>query len=104
MKKELHDGRSIAMEVMLQVNNGLVALLPNCFSFARDALCTKDFRMYADDKHFLVVGPIEDTDPSALGQVSRRPPQKIVLQLLCARMLKTEDLTPLGIDAGHDVL
>ena len=68
------------------------------------ALAAKDLRMHADDQHFLVIGAVEDADPSALRQVARGAPQKIVLQFRRAGMLEAEDLAALRIDARHHVL
>src|ERR1043165_3768319 len=60
--------------------------------------------MNADDQYLFVVRPIENPDPTALGEASRSAPQKIVLQLLRTRVLEAEDLAALRIDAGHHVL
>ncbi len=63
----------------------------------------ENLRMDAGDQHLLVIRSIEDADPPALGQIARGTPQKIVLQLLRARMFEAEYLTALRIDAGHYV-
>ena len=59
--------------------------------------------MHVDDEHFLVIGPIEDADPSTLRQAAGGAPEKIVFQFFGARLLEAEHLTALRIDAGHDV-
>ncbi len=59
--------------------------------------------MHADDQHLLVVGAVEDADPPAFGQIARRAPEKVVLQLRGAGMLEAEDLAALRIDARHHV-
>ena len=57
--------------------------------------------MNPNDKNFLIVRAVENTDTAALGQGARGAPQKIMVQLLQARMLETEDLATLRIDTGH---
>ena len=59
--------------------------------------------MHWNDQNFLVIGTVEDADPAALGKAARRAPEKVMLQIFGARMLKTEDLAAFRIDAGHDV-
>ena len=59
--------------------------------------------MNPNDKNFLIVRAVENTDTAALGQGARGAPQKIMVQLLQARMLETEYLATLRIDTGHDV-
>ena len=59
--------------------------------------------MDPNDEHLLVVGTVEDPDPPALGKPGCRAPEKVVLELLGARLLEAEDLTALRIDPGHDV-
>jgi hypothetical protein len=41
-------------------------------------LCVGQLRMYAHDQHFLVVAPVEDADPPALGQSLRTAPREVV--------------------------
>ena len=57
--------------------------------------------MHADDQHFLVIGTVEDADPSAFRQIARGAPEKIVLQFGGAGMLEAEHLAALRVDAGH---
>jgi hypothetical protein len=59
--------------------------------------------MHPDDQHFLVIGTIEDADPPAFRQMTGRAPEKIMFQLLGARLFETENLAALRIDPGHDV-
>jgi hypothetical protein len=51
--------------------------------------------MHADDQHLLVIGTVEDADPSAFRQVAGRSPEKIVLQFGGAGMLEAEYLAAL---------
>jgi hypothetical protein len=60
--------------------------------------------MHPDDQHLLVIGSVEDPDPPALREISGRAPKKVVLQFRRARMLETEYLAALRIDAGHYML
>ena len=55
------------------------------------------------DEHFLIIGTVENADASALGQVAGGSPQKVVLQLLRAGVLKAEYLAALRIHARHDM-
>ncbi len=55
------------------------------------------------DEHFLIVGAIEDADPSAFRQTARRTPEKIMVQFLRTGMLEAEHLAALGIDPRHHV-
>jgi hypothetical protein len=52
----------------------------------------------------LVVGAVEDPDAAALGQGLDRPPQEVVVQLLAGGLLEGDDVHPLGVHPGHDVL
>ena len=54
--------------------------------------------MNPNDKNFLIMRAVENTDTAALGQGARGAPQKIMVQLLHARMLETENLATLRID------
>ena len=60
--------------------------------------------MHPGDQHLLVVGTVENTDLSALGQVAGGAPEKIVLQFDGAGMLEAEYLATLRVDSGHDML
>ena len=59
--------------------------------------------MHPNYQHVFVIGTIEDANPPAFGKAAVRAPQKIVLQLLSARLLEAEYLASFGIDAGHHV-
>jgi len=54
--------------------------------------------MHSNDKHFLIIGTIEDADPTAFGKAERRTPEKIMFQFLGARLLETVNITSLRID------
>ena len=59
--------------------------------------------MHANDEHFFIVGTIEDANAPALWQMACGAPEKIMLQLLRARLFETEYLTTLWIHARHDI-
>src|SRR6266446_3612195 len=91
MQEELDDVRAVAVQMTLQAEDRPVALLPDVVfvrQVARNALTLEDLRMHAHDQHLFVIGAIEDADASPLRQVSGRAPEKIVLELLGARMLE----------------
>jgi hypothetical protein len=60
--------------------------------------------MDAHDEDLFVVGPVEDTDPAALGHAFDVAPQEVVGKLFARRLLEWEYLAALRIDARHDVL
>ncbi len=64
----------------------------------------ENFGMHPHDQHFLVIGAVENADPSPFRQVPGGAPEKIMLQFLGAGMLEAEDLAALRVDAGHHML
>ena len=94
------------MEVLLELHDGAISVPPDgplVDQLGREVLASKDLRMHPNDEHLLVVRTVEDPDPPALGKPGCRAPQKVVLELLDARLLEAEDLTAFRIDSGHDV-
>ena len=71
--------------------------------FFRKPLTAENFRMHANYQHFLVIGTIEHTDPSALGKAARRSPEKIMFQFFGARLFETEYLATLRVYSRHYV-
>ena len=59
--------------------------------------------MHSNNQYLLVVGTVEDADPAALGEATRRAPEKVMLQLFGTGLLETEDFAAFRIDAGQDV-
>ena len=59
--------------------------------------------MHADDKHLLIIGPVEDADSPAFRQIAASAPEKIVFQFGSAGMLEAEHLAALRVDPGHHV-
>src|ERR1700689_1046008 len=94
------------MQVLLQFDDRAVAPLPDLFPAVRPlrhALADQDLRMNAGDQDFLVVGTIEYPDPPPGRQAPRGAPEKIMLQLVRAGLLETEDVHALGIDPRQDM-
>jgi hypothetical protein len=60
--------------------------------------------MHADHQDLLVVGPVEDADAAALGQVFDASPEIIMVELLGRRLLERHHLATLRVDAGHHML
>jgi hypothetical protein len=60
--------------------------------------------MHPNDQHFLVIGTIEYAHLPAFRKPARRAPEKIMFQLIGARLFETVNLAALRIDPGHDVL
>src|ERR1039458_8108633 len=58
--------------------------------------------MHPNNQDFLVVGTIEYTNLPALGKSARRAPEKVMLQLVSARLFEAGNLASLRIDPGHD--
>lgn len=82
VQKELDDPCAIAMEMLLQVDDGTISLLPDRLIVdqpIREPLASENLRMRADNQHLLVVGSVEDTDPAAFRQALGRAPEEIVL-------------------------
>src|SRR5215813_14179867 len=54
--------------------------------------------MHADYQDLLVVGPVEDTDAAALGQVFDASPEIIMVELLGRRLLERHHLAVLRVE------
>src|SRR4029077_13569868 len=100
------DPRAVAVQMAFQIQDGAISVMPDLAQVRpriRQAFAAQDFRMHSGDQDFLVVGAVEDSDPSKLGQVASGPPEKVMLELGGARMLEAEPLAALRIDSRHDV-
>ncbi len=106
VEEDLDDPGSIAVEMLLQINDGTIPLLPNgplIDQLVRKALAAKNFRVHPNDEDFLIVGSIEDADSPPFRQMASGAPEKIVLQFLGTRLFETEDFAALRVNAGHYV-
>jgi len=95
VQEELEDGYAVEREVAFEGVDLVVALPPDLFG--HEAL-------YPHDEHVLVVGAVEDTDPTSRRRALVVPPQKIVVGLLGARGLEGRHSAPLWVDPAEDVL
>src|SRR5271163_4809537 len=81
-------------------------LLPDTFLVEQlfwKPLGAENLRMDANDQDFLIVGTIEDADPSAFRKAACRAPEKIMFQFFGARLFEAENFATFGIDSRHDV-
>ena len=104
MEEELDDAGSVAVEVSLHIDDRTIAVVPDslvAMQRVREPFAAKNLGMNADDQDFLVIGSVEDADPSASLQIARGAPEKIVFQFGGAGMLEAEHLAALRIDPGH---
>src|ERR1019366_3966086 len=104
MEKKLEDTRSIDAKMLLQIDNGPIAVVPERLSGGRSIrqpFIANELGMYAVDQHLLVIRAIKDADPAAFGQTAYRAPKKVVFQFFGIWLLETEHLAALGIDPGH---
>src|SRR5215213_3927557 len=95
VQEELQDAYAVVREVAFEVVDLVVALPP-------DLVGHEVF--YPHDEHVLVVGSVEDTDPTPRRRALVIPPQKIVVGFFGTRGLEGGHPAPLGIDAAEDVL
>ena len=59
--------------------------------------------MDAKNQYVLVVRTVEDANPPAFGQTTRRTPEKVMFDFLGARLFETVNLAALGIHPGHNM-
>jgi len=88
----------------LEIVDRAVTLAPDLLVVMRrlrNGFGFENVAMHPDDQYLLIVGTIENRDPSALRQISGRPPEKVVFQLHFRGLLEAVDPTALRIDAGH---
>src|SRR5262249_48471516 len=92
--------------MLLQFNDRAVPAGPDVSlkGFRREPLSMEDLRMDTDNENLLIVRTVEDSDTSALRKTHGRSPEEIMVEILCARVFETEDLTSLRVHAGHDML
>src|SRR5207249_3595567 len=100
VEEEFHDACAISMEMAFQIHDRAVPVSPDRLlieNFCRKPLAEQDFRMHADDQHFLVIGPVENPNPTPLRQALGGAPEQIMLEFRRARMLEAEYLAALWI-------
>src|SRR5262249_9864129 len=64
----------------------------------------EDFLVHPHDKDLLIVGPVEDADPSPLGQTLDVAPQEVVRELFPRGLFERKNLASLRIYSRHDML
>ena len=106
MQEELADDHAVAGQIPLEGVDVLEALPPDLGGDERrrEPLPGEHLGMHPDDEHLLVVGAVEDADPAALGQATRRAPHEVVVELLVGGRLERVHLGPLRVHPRHDVL
>ena len=84
IQEELQDGRPVAGEMFSKsrIDSSLVPQLPAASTSGSRWESRISVNLY--DQHFLVVAPVEDAYPAALGQMLVNPPQKVVIQFVLA--------------------
>jgi hypothetical protein len=102
---EFQHQRAVEREMALESTNAVEAFRPDSFAdeLRRQVLLGQQLAPNPHHQHVFVIS-VEDAYASAGRQAPRRPPQKIVLQILRARMPEGVNLTALRIETGHDVL
>ena len=106
MQEEFQDHRAIAGQMSFEVVDVIIALLPERFAaFARRQLLTLvQLGVHLHHQHLFIIRAVEDADPPALGEGLHVAPEKVVIEFFIGRFLEAEDLTPLRIHPGHDML
>src|SRR6476469_4954054 len=99
MEKELPDHHAIPRKVLLEVANVFKAFLPDFLSdhFWRQVLFLQEFLMHADHQDFFVIRAVEDADLSALRQLLRGAPKKIMVQFFGGGLLEARYFAGLRI-------
>ena len=106
IQEELANHNPVARKIALKGANILKPIFPDvlCEQRSGNPFVLQQFPVNADYQHLFVVGPIENTDPAALGQPLHGAPKIIVIQFLRRGRLERMDLATLRIHTGHYVL
>ena len=106
VQEELPDDHAVAGEIPLEGVDVLEPFPPDSGGDERrwQTLPGEHLGMDPDDEHLLVVGAVEDADPAALGEATRRAPEEVVVELLVGGRLERVHLDALRIHPRHDVL
>jgi hypothetical protein len=94
------------MQMRLQFGDGTIPITPEMLLIARvlrKVLCVQELWVNARDEDFFILRAIENADSAAFPQPARGAPQKVVLELLRARLFEAVDFAAFGVHAGHDV-
>jgi hypothetical protein len=103
IKEELDRHDAVARDVALERGDVLETLAPDILGYQSIwyLLPGEEFRMDAYDEHFLIIGTVEDTDASALGQTHGGSPHEFVIEFLRARRLERVHGDALRINPRH---
>ena len=99
VQEELDDLGAVAVEVPFEGVEVVVASCPELGApiAPRQLLLVDPLRVDAQGKDLLVLGPIEDPDPAALGSRLGDPPQEGVIEFLAGGFLNDTTCTPWGL-------
>src|SRR6185437_16372639 len=102
MQEELDDPRSIPVEMFFQIDDRMEAMFPEVVrieQFLREPFRFEDVAMNANDQHLFVIRTIENADVAAFRQISRRFPEKVMIQIFRTGLFKAVSLADLRIAA-----
>src|SRR5208282_6752316 len=90
VQEELEDDRPLPGEVVLEMSDVGETLVPDSLAdkLLGQLLPLKDLLMHAHDEDLFVVGPIENADPSPLGEPPRVAPHEVVVEVLRRGLLE----------------
>ncbi len=104
VQKDFDDLGAVAVQVVLEVADRPVALLPEGLvvdQLIGQAVSVQHRGVDPGDEDVLVVGAVEDTDPAAFGQAAGGAPEEVVLEIVIGGLFEAEDLAALRVHAGH---
>ena len=103
---EFQHQRAVEREMALESTDAVEAFRPDSFAdkLRRQVLLGQQLAPNPHHQHVFLIGSVEDAYASAGRQAPRRPPQKIGLQILRARMPEGVNLTALRIETAMTCL
>ena len=96
VQKDFDDPRPVEAEAPLEIIDRAIPLLPDFLEVMRrvgNRFAFENAGVHPDDQNFLVVRSVEDRDAPALGQISVRPPEKVVFEFDLGGRLEAVDAT-----------
>jgi hypothetical protein len=84
VQEELENDRPPPGEVILEMRDVRETLFPNLFAnqFWGQLLPLQDLLVHTHNENLFVVRPVEDADPSALGEAPHISSHKVVIEVL----------------------
>src|SRR5262249_37675292 len=97
---------TISGEIALEAANIFKTFLPDAFGHERlrKSLRSENLLVHPDDEDFLIVGAVEDTNFSALGNYLVSAPEIVMIEFFRARRFEGMNVAALWIDTGHYML